>query len=83
MSLKTPEAYEEYKIIRNESNASIQRIKNEYWEKFTKDMEYDFYGLQKHMWRFIRNQITELRELVETTKIKELYKKTKIQLNVR
>ena len=55
-------------------------------------MESDFYGLQKQMWRFIRNQRNEIKELKESNPIKketwtqyltELYKKEEqiIELN--
>ncbi|XP_044766150.1 craniofacial development protein 2-like [Coccinella septempunctata] len=48
-SRKTREAYEEYKTIRNETNALVRKKKTEHWEKFSKEMEHDFYGLQKEI----------------------------------
>ena len=91
-SLKTDEAYEQYKQIRNETSALVRQTKDEYWEKFSKRMKSDFYGLQKQMWRFIRNQRNEIKELKESNPIKketwtqyltELYKKEEqiIELN--
>lgn len=44
---KTRETYEQYKTIRNETNAAVRKKKTEHWEKFPKDMEHGFYGLRK------------------------------------
>ena len=38
-------------------------------EKYSKEIENDFYGLQKDIWRFIRRQRTDLKELIWTTEI--------------
>lgn len=50
------EAYAEYKSNRNETKLFIKRVKNDYWESFSKRMEKDFYELQKQFWRLIRTQ---------------------------
>lgn len=70
-SINTSEAYEEYKRIRNETKLLVIKLKSEYWERFSKNMESDFYGLQKQMWRLIRSQRKEITELVESNKIDE------------
>ncbi|XP_045480919.1 uncharacterized protein LOC123685307 [Harmonia axyridis] len=81
---RTPESYEQYKTIRNETNSLIRSAKNSHWEKFSKRMESDFYGLQKQMWRLIRTQRKEINELTEpkhisketwTKYLETLYKK--------
>lgn len=66
---KLSQDYEEYKLIRNQVNIKIRKIKQNYWESFTARMEHDFYGLQKQIWRFIRNTRSETNELISTTKI--------------
>lgn len=70
-SRKTREAYEEYKTIRNETNALVRKKKTEHWEKFSKEMEHDFYGLQKEIWRMIRGQRKEMKELIEVRHIEK------------
>lgn len=84
-SRKTRETYEEYKTIRNETNALVRKKKTEHWESFSKEMEHDFYGIQKEIWRMIRGQRKEMKELIEVRHIerdawinhlKQLYNKT-------
>jgi hypothetical protein len=55
-SLRTNDAYEEYKLMRNQVNQDIRKIKEDYWEGFSKNLEHDFCGIQKQIWRFIKNQ---------------------------
>jgi gas vesicle protein len=52
--VQTNEAYENYKHVRNRINSSIRKIKEQYWQKFSTEMENDFYGLQKQVWRMLR-----------------------------
>lgn len=84
-SNKTIDAYEEYKTIRNETNTLVRKKKAEHWEMFSKEIEHDFYGLQKEIWRMIRGQRREMKELIEVRHIeketwvnhlKQLQKKT-------
>jgi hypothetical protein len=58
-SLKTPESHNMYKVIRNYVNAKIMQIKRDFWESHTKNMERDFYGQQKRIWRMIQNKKKE------------------------
>lgn len=83
-SLRTPESYEQYKAIRNETKSLVRQVQTSHWESFSKRMESDFYGLQKQMWRLIRTQRKEINELIEPKHIskeswvdylKHLYKK--------
>lgn len=65
-SNKTADEHETYVTIRNRVNAKIRKIKKEHWEKFTKDIEYDFYGSQKRVWKMLRSskkQVNEYREI--------------------
>lgn len=71
LTLGTSESLETYKRIRNETKDLVRRTKNEHWENFSKRLESDFYGQQKQMWRFIRQQRKEVNELVGTNQIEE------------
>jgi hypothetical protein len=55
------EAHENYKSVRNRINSSITKIKEQYWQKSSTEMENDFYGLQKQVWGLLRNQTKEVR----------------------
>lgn len=70
-NLRTQESHEEYKKTRNKTKTLIRRIKREHWVTFSKRMESDFYGLQKQIWRMIRQQKAEMRELIEINHIDE------------
>ncbi|XP_043498354.1 uncharacterized protein LOC122521574 [Polistes fuscatus] len=83
LGTKTAESYNAYKNIRNKTGTLVRRMKDMHWEKFSKQLEKDFYGLQKQMWRFIRNQKKEITELIPVSQIdketwtaylKDLYK---------
>ncbi|KAI4485673.1 hypothetical protein M0802_012622 [Mischocyttarus mexicanus] len=54
-SQKTSEEYEKYKNIRNKVNLRKRSIKEEHWEKFSKDIEHNFYGSQRMVWKLIRS----------------------------
>ena len=58
-SLSTPDSYNMYKVIRNVVNTKIRQVKRDFWESQTKNMERDFYGQQKSVWRMIQNQKRE------------------------
>lgn len=58
----TPEEYDTYKGIRNVVNQEVKEIKEDYWERFTKGMERDFYGAQRRVWGTLRNQRKEVCE---------------------
>ena len=60
-----------------------------YWDTFSKRMESDFYGLQKQIWRLIRNHRTETPKLISSNRITretwvnylvELYKKQETEI---
>lgn len=59
----SPETYEHFKSIRNETKTLVRRVKQDHWEGFTKAMERDFYGIQKQIWRLIRSSHKEMNEL--------------------
>lgn len=63
-SIKTQETYDNYKTIRNEAHALVRRMKNDHWERFSKKVEHDFYGQQKEIWRFIKDQRAEVKKLI-------------------
>ena len=68
-SNKQPDEYNKYKIIRNKINSKIKTLKKNYWEKFSNDMQHDFYGTQKKIWNILRNQKKPINEYVQTTQI--------------
>lgn len=45
---------------RNVANLRIRQLKEEYWEKFIKDMDDDVYRLQMKIWRMLRNIKAEI-----------------------
>lgn len=55
--------------MRNRVNETIQRIKRDFWEKFSADMEYDLYGAQKRVWNMLKNRKKHVNEFVQTIKI--------------
>jgi hypothetical protein len=55
--------------MRNQVNQDIRKIKEDYWERFLKNLEHDFCGIQKQIWRFIRNQKKEMKELIDVSKV--------------
>jgi hypothetical protein len=63
-SLKTPESHNMYKVIINYFNAKIRQIKRDFWESHTKNMERNFYGQQRRIWRMIQNQKKENQEYI-------------------
>jgi len=56
--------YDSYKITRNRVNEKIRRIKHQFWEKFSTDMEHDLYGDQKKIWNTLRNRRRAVNEYV-------------------
>ena len=60
----TTTLYNIYKSIRNEVNIQIRQIKRNFWEAYTKNLERDFYGQQRKIWRMIQNQKKEILEYV-------------------
>ncbi|XP_055378928.1 craniofacial development protein 2-like [Condylostylus longicornis] len=69
LSMRSPEAYREYKSVRNRVNSNIRRIKKEHWEAFTADIERDLYGAQKKVWGMLRRRKKEVNEYVQTNTI--------------
>lgn len=67
----TPEEMQKYKTTRNRVNIEVKRIKNEYWESYTADMEHDMYGAQKKIWRTIRQKKQEVDEYAQVQSIPE------------
>lgn len=67
----TPEEYEKYKRVRNSMNQRIRKIKEGYWESYTKGMEHDFYGAQRKMWNALRNQRKEICEFRQAHHIRK------------
>ena len=63
-SLSTPDSYNMYKVIRNVVNTKIRQVKRDFWDSQTKNMERDFYGQQKSVWRMIQNQKRETQEYI-------------------
>ncbi|KAJ4436358.1 hypothetical protein ANN_18990, partial [Periplaneta americana] len=61
--------HEEYKAIRNVVNDKIKQIKQNYWEKFSKDMEKDLYGGQKKVWKMLRNRKKPINEYLQIPSI--------------
>lgn len=70
-SLGTATSYNTYKAIRNEVNIQIRQIKRNFWEGYTKNLERDFYGQQRKIWRMIQNQKKEILEYVIPHNIEE------------
>ena len=44
------------------------RVKEEYWQTFTKNIERDLYGSQKKIWKMLRNRKSELNETLQLHK---------------
>lgn len=65
LTQRTQESYESYKQIRRETHELVRKTKSEHWRIFSKQLEHDFYGTQKTVWKTIRNQRKELTELVQ------------------
>lgn len=61
--------YNKYKEVRNRVNEAIQKIKRDFWEKFSADMEYDLHGAQKRVWNMLRNRKKHVNEFVQIIKI--------------
>ncbi|KAK9881036.1 hypothetical protein WA026_014379 [Henosepilachna vigintioctopunctata] len=70
-SQKTEESLQRYKKIRNETKDVVRRAKSEYWISFSRGLDTDFYGIQKQIWRLLRQQKKEVNELVEAKHIEE------------
>ncbi|KAI4488637.1 hypothetical protein M0802_011453 [Mischocyttarus mexicanus] len=65
-SQKITEDHEEYKNIRNKVNLRIATIKEEHWEKLSKDIKHDFYGSERRVWKILRSlrkPVKEYREI--------------------
>jgi hypothetical protein len=56
--------------MRNQVNQYIRKIKEDYWEGFSKNLEHDFCAIQKQFWRFIRNQKKEMKAVTDVSKVK-------------
>jgi hypothetical protein len=51
---KTEEEYSIYKLVRNEVNFGIMKIKEDYWEAYTTNkLQRSFYGTQQQVWRMV------------------------------
>lgn len=61
MENKIEEEYSINKLVRNEVNCRIWKIKEEYREAYTNKPERGFYGIQKQVWQMIRNQKKEIK----------------------
>lgn len=68
---RTQDERKAYVRIRNETNQRIKQIKQNYWERYSKQMESDLYGAQKQIWRTIRSQKKEISETVTITNIQK------------
>lgn len=68
---RTERSYRAYKRTRNETHELVRSKKQEFWNKFSKQLEHDIYGLQKEIWRFIRGQRKEINEIIEISHIQE------------
>lgn len=67
----------------NRVNNEIQQLKKNYWEKFSKKMEYNLYGGQKKIWNMLRSRKKPINETVQvntidretwTTHLKTIYR---------
>ena len=56
---------------RNAAKMRIREIKEDFWEKFTSDMENDLYGSQKRVWKMLRNRKAEVAETVKINVINQ------------
>jgi hypothetical protein len=65
----TPEEYRKYKTVRNRVNREIDKIKKDYWQKFTTDIERDLSGAQRKIWNMLRKQKKPVTEYIQTNKI--------------
>lgn len=70
-SEQTRETYQNYVTVRNRVNSRIREIKNEYWRRFSVDMEHDMYGSQKRIWKLLRGLKKSTNESVEIKSINE------------
>lgn len=61
--------HDSYKITRNRVNEEIRRIKHQFWEKFSTDMEHDLYRGQKKIWNTLRNRRRAVNEYIQITTI--------------
>jgi len=50
-------------------NARIREIKEDYWERFTKEMGRDMYESQRKMWRMLKMKKLEIKDTMQTNKI--------------
>ncbi|XP_072765165.1 uncharacterized protein [Anoplolepis gracilipes] len=61
--------YDSYKTTRNRVNEEIRKIKHQFWEKYSIDMEHDLYGGQKKVWKTLRNRKRVVNKFVQITTI--------------
>lgn len=66
---RTPVEYERYKEIRNRTTNEI-KLKKNYWERFSTEMEHDLYGGQRRVWNMLRNRKRPVNEEVQISAIK-------------
>ncbi|XP_065174094.1 uncharacterized protein [Atheta coriaria] len=68
---RTMQSYRKYKRKRIETHELVRTTKNEHFRIFSKNLEHDFYGAQKIIWKTIRRQRQELKELLESKHIEK------------
>lgn len=57
---KTIEDRHEFITVRHRTDSRIRKIKENYWETFTKNMEHGLPDAQCKVWRMLRNWISEI-----------------------
>ncbi|XP_030753808.1 uncharacterized protein LOC115880664 [Sitophilus oryzae] len=67
----TPENRNIYTEIRNWTNNRVREIKEEYWQRFSSEMEADMYGTQKRIWKMLRSLKRETNETIQLRTIAE------------
>lgn len=50
----SPDRWNNYRVIRNECQSSLRRLKREYWQSRTAEFQHDLYGAQSQIWPLIR-----------------------------
>jgi len=49
----------------------LQRLRNDYWERFGRELEHDIYGAQKRIWKVLRGMKKTVNENIEIKTINE------------
>lgn len=67
----TPENQHKYKEIRNKVNNRVREIKEDYWQRFSNEMQADMYGAQKRIWKLLRGMKQGMNETIQLKSITE------------